>query len=151
MFIHSFVVGKPWWVDYRVQQSSAAQGWQCMIITPWKCNQSSYVSCLPVYNSYYRERTGKNQDWARSVTLGIWRRLRNSTALGNRLVWLDHGFNLHRNIPLSCEVFRSHTVWIDLTCQLYCHLSIFREKGLECKWILNVASDLYLRGFHSAP
>ena len=56
------VVGKPWRVDYRVQLSSAAQGWKCMIITLWKCNQSSYVSCLPVYNSYYRELTGKKNE-----------------------------------------------------------------------------------------
>ena len=41
---------------------SAAQGWKCVIITPWKLNQSSYVSCLPVYNSYYRERTGKRTE-----------------------------------------------------------------------------------------
>ena len=33
-----------------------------MIITPWKCNQTSYVSCLPVYNSYCRELTGKRTE-----------------------------------------------------------------------------------------
>ena len=33
-----------------------------MIITPWKCNQSSHVSYLPVYNSYYRQRTGKRME-----------------------------------------------------------------------------------------
>ena len=33
-----------------------------MIITAWKCNQSLYVSYLPAYNSYYRERTGKRME-----------------------------------------------------------------------------------------
>ena len=33
-----------------------------MINTLWKCNQSSYVSCLPAYNSFYRERTGKGAE-----------------------------------------------------------------------------------------
>ena len=42
-----------------------------MIITPWKCNQSSYVSCPPVYNSYYREQTGKEQNWAFLTALVI--------------------------------------------------------------------------------
>ena len=28
----------------------------------WKCNQSSWVSCLPVYNSYYKELTGKRME-----------------------------------------------------------------------------------------
>ena len=40
-----------------------------MIITPWKCNQSSYVSYLPVYNSYYRQQTGKRTE-AFLTTLG---------------------------------------------------------------------------------
>ena len=33
-----------------------------MIITPCKCNQSSYMSCLPVCNSYYQELTGKRTE-----------------------------------------------------------------------------------------
>lgn len=30
-----------------------------MIITRWECNESSYVSHLPAYNSYYQEQTGE--------------------------------------------------------------------------------------------
>ena len=79
------VVGKPWRVDYRVQLSSAAQGWKCMIITLWKCNQSSYVSCLPVYNSYYEELTWKR----RKLSFFL-------TALSNRhYIDIFYIFNVH--------------------------------------------------------
>ena len=58
-----------------------------MIITPWKCIQSSYVSYIPVYNSYYRERTGKRME------LSISNCTRQSTRRASQ--------QLTRNVPLT--------------------------------------------------
>ena len=73
-----------------------------MIITPWKCNQSSYVSYLPAYNSYYWELTGKRTE----LSISNWTRWSTRQLLFDALNYVL-GLFLYwcRSLVLFCALF----------------------------------------------
>ena len=85
-----------------------------MITTWWKCIQSSYVSYLPVYNSYYRERTGKKRNGAFLTTLSNW------------LAGLPHNRKLRQESGELCSLYNSNPAKLaDVWCLELCAATLF--------------------------